>query len=130
MDLVTLHQARAHLRLDEVDSAGGPDDAWLELFIPAASGLVRNYLKQDRNLYEWERDSHGVIILDSHLEPIIALDSAGDPAVRPEVKAATLIYLAYMYRDRDCMEMEKWQQGYPPMPIVGLLYQLRDPALR
>lgn len=130
IELVTIEQARAHLRLDDVDSAGGPDDPWLATWIPAASGLVRNYVKQDRNLYEWERDSAGDVIFDSANEPTVELDTAGDPIVRKEVQAATLIYLGILFRDRDGVEMEKWDMGYPPRPVMALLHQLRDPALR
>lgn len=130
VELVTTVQARAHLRLDEGDSSGAPDDVWLETWIPAASELVRNYVKRDRNLYEWERDSHGDIIVDSAGEPIVVFDSAGRPIVRAAVRAATLLYLGILYRDRDGTEMEKWDPGYVPRPVMSLLYPLRDPALR
>ena len=39
LELVTIEQAREHLRLDS-DSDGGADDGWLAMFIPAASEAV------------------------------------------------------------------------------------------
>ncbi len=34
LELVTIDDARQQLRLDEIDSNGGADDAWLALAIP------------------------------------------------------------------------------------------------
>lgn len=94
-DLVTIAEARDHLRLD-ADSAGGADDGWLTIFIPAISQAVALWLKEEWRLYVPEVDSGGVVV-----------DSAGDPVpaeplvVKPVVKAAVLLELASVYRYRE-----------------------------
>ena len=94
-DLVTIAEARDHLRLD-ADSAGGADDGWLMIFIPAISQAVALWLKEEWRLYVPEVDSGGPV-----------LDSAGDPVpaeplvVKPVVKAAILLELASVYRYRE-----------------------------
>lgn len=100
MDLVTLAEAREHLRLD-ADSSGGADDAWLAMFIPAASEAVLSWLKVADRAYRPAVDSAGGVIYDSAGDPVPMLDSAGDPVVRYVVKAAVLIELASMYRYRE-----------------------------
>lgn len=91
-ELVSLTEARNHLRLD----TGTADDAWLNVFIPAISEAVLNWLKDEWRAYVPEEDSSGVIV-----------DSAGDPVpaepleARWSVKAAVLIELAWQYRYRD-----------------------------
>jgi len=98
MMLVTLAEARDHLRSDSVD-----DDADLTIKIHAASGAVINYLKSPAFIDE--------------------------SAVPFEVKAATLLLIGYLYKDRDGDEGGEYQQGYLPRPVTALLYPLRDPAL-
>ena len=94
-DLVTLQDAREHLRLDG-DSGGGADDAWLMIFIPAISQAVALWLKDSWRLYVQEVDSGGPVV-----------DSAGDPVpaeplvVKPVVKAAVLLELGSVYRYRE-----------------------------
>lgn len=100
MDLVSLDQARQHLRLDS-DSAGGADDSWLATFIPAVSEAVRLWLKDDWRQFEWTYDSNGDLILDSNGDPIPQTDSNGDEIVRAVVKAAVLIELSSLYRYRE-----------------------------
>lgn len=91
IELVTIDEARAHLRLDALD-----DDLWLTIFMPAISEAVANWLKDEWRLYVAEVDSGGVVV-----------DSSGDPVpavplvVRPVVKAATLIELSYQFRYRE-----------------------------
>lgn len=95
-DLVTIEEARQHLRLD-ADSSGGPDDLWLEIFIPAISEAVSLWVKDDARLYSPEIDSSGGVLLDSSGEPIPA-----EPlTVRPVVKAAVLLELSSVYRYRE-----------------------------
>ena len=95
IELVTIEEARAHLRIDDVDSDGSPDDLWLAIFIPAISEAVANWLKDEWRLYVAEVDSGGVVV-----------DASGDPVpavplvARPVVKAATLIELERQYRFR------------------------------
>lgn len=100
-DLVTIEEARTHLRIDDVDSFGGPDDAWLAIFIPAISESVLNWLKVPVRAYVPEVDSEGLPVLDSDGDPVPALDSNGDEIVRWSVKAAVLVELASQYRYRE-----------------------------
>lgn len=100
MNLVTLDQARQHLRLDS-DSDGGADDAWLTTFIPAVSEAVALWLKDEWRLYVPLLDSNGDVILDSNEDPVPQTDGGGNPVVRDVVKAATLIELSSQYRFRE-----------------------------
>ena len=100
LELVTIEDARAQLRLDEVDSDGGADDAWLALAIPGVSEAVRSWLKDDWRLYLPERDSDGVIVTDSDGDPVPAEDSDG-PIVHPTVRLAVLVELASQFRFRE-----------------------------
>lgn len=99
-DLVTLAEARAHLRLDFEEDSGdgfGPDDSWLEVFIPAISEAVAGWVKEDARLYVSATDSAGEPIIDSSGEPVPA-----EPlVVRPVVKAAVLLELSNVYRYRE-----------------------------
>lgn len=124
MMLVTVQQAKAHLRVDP-DWDG--DDEDIELKVHVASGLVLTYLKNHGVLYEYERDSDSEIVLDSDGEPTIAEDIDGK-VLRYEVKGAVLILTGILYRDRDGQEMVNWAQGYLPAPVTALLYPLRDPV--
>jgi hypothetical protein len=100
LELVTLEDARIHLRCD-VDSDGSPDDPWLALWIPAVSASVAQWLKDPWRLYEWETDSAGQVVRDSAGDPIPARDSSEEPIVLPNVRAAVLIELASQYRFRE-----------------------------
>lgn len=91
-DLITIDQAYAHLRID----AGGADDAWLQIFIPAICEAVSVWVKDDARLYLPEIDSSGMEVFDSAGEPI-----PDQPlTVRPVVQAAVLIELESQYRFR------------------------------
>lgn len=94
-DLVTIDQARSHLRTDTA-----ADDIWLETWIPAVSGAVLSWLKQDWRAYVAETDAEGNVIEDSNGDPIPLEDSNG-PVVKPVVKAACLIEIAWQYRFRE-----------------------------
>lgn len=108
--IVTLDQASEHLRRDTTD-----DDADLTLKIEAASKAVITFLKS------------GATFLDSQGD--VPLDSSGIPVVPEDIKAATLVLIGILYRDRDGQEMDKWKQGYLPFTVTALLYPYRDPAL-
>jgi hypothetical protein len=98
-ELVTKADAYEHLRLDH-DSNGSPDDAWLDVFIPAISEAVLGWLKDEWRAYVPEVDSSGEVVLDSNDDPIPALDSNGDITPRASVRAAVLIELERQYRFR------------------------------
>lgn len=124
MMLVTLAEAKRHLRVDFDD-----EDADITLRVHAASGAVLNYLKHRARAYSPELDSTGEPVYDSSGDPVPELDTAGDPVVAFEVKAAVLLMLGYLYRDRDENVGNAYQMGYLPAPVTALLYALRDPAL-
>lgn len=97
MKYITLEQARDHLRLDDDDA---DDQADLALKIEAASAMVANYLGA-------------------------AADFTEDD-VPPEVRAATLLMAAYLYRYRD--QDPGYVYGYLPTPVTSILYPLRSPS--
>jgi hypothetical protein len=101
LELVTIDDARQQLRLDEIDSSGGADDAWLALAIPGVSEAVRTWLKDDWRLYLPERDSDGAVITDTDGDPIPAEDSNGSPITHPTVRLAVLLELASQFRYRE-----------------------------
>lgn len=115
MMLVTLQEASDHLRRDTTD-----DNADLELKIRAASAAVLRYLK-DASPYE--RDSNGDVVVDSN----------GDPEVLFEVRAAVLLMLGELYKNREGEQggeiPTQWGYGYLPRPVVALLYPLRHPSM-
>lgn len=96
MDLVTLPEARMQVRTDTT-----ADDAWLSLWITTISDSVMSWLKNEWRAFELLEDSSGEVIVDSAGIPVVALDSAGLPTVRPRVKAAVLVELAMQYRFRE-----------------------------
>lgn len=128
MMLVTLQEASEHLRRDTVD-----DDQDLTLKIHAASALVLNYLKREALAYEPERDPMGGVIFDDDGYPVPALDEDGNPVIRYEVRAAVLLMLGELYKNREGEQggevPTQWGYGYLPRSVVALLYSLRNPAL-
>lgn len=90
MNLVSLQEAEAHLRLDN-----DAETSWLSVFIPVVSGAVATWLKDSWRLYvpSGFEDSQG--------NPIPAEDSEGTKFVDPVVKGAVLIELAQQFRFRD-----------------------------
>lgn len=111
MMLVTLEQAKSHLRVDY-----DFEDDLITAYVQGASGAVLNYLKVDGE--EW---------FDSSGDPL--LDSSGDSIVPYVIEAATLIMTHYLYRLRGDNKDNAYERGYLPMPVTALLYPHRDPAL-
>lgn len=126
IEFVTLGEAKDHLRATDHNA----DDGEITLLMRSASGAIKNYLRGTRAAYEQEQDQYGNDLYDSNDDPIYLYDSSGDRIVRYEVKAATLLMLGIFFRDREMVDMEKWQSGFLPAPVVSLLYPLRDPAMR
>jgi hypothetical protein len=114
--LVTLEQAKAHLRLEDETV-----DFDLNLKIHAASGAVLNYLKGANRF------------IQATVNGILAFDVDGDPIytdeVLFEVQAATLLMLGVLYVDRDGDKDHEYEPGYLPRSVTALLYPLRTPAL-
>lgn len=104
IDLASLAEAKLRLRIDTDD-----EDADLEVMLTAASGAVLAYLKRPDFV-----DGNGDVIAERI------------PAV---VKAATLLLVGYLYRNRDENPGGEFQLGELPHYVTALIYQLRDPAL-
>lgn len=123
MMYVTLARAKQHLNMDHDE-----DDSLIEVYIQAASGAVKTYLKS-ASPYEVERDSNDDPILDSSGDPIYVVDSSGDKVISYQVQSAVLLMIGFLYKDRDENPDQAFAQGYLPKPVTALLYGLRDPAL-
>lgn len=124
MKYVTLETAKQHLNMDH-----DLDDTLIEVYVQAASGAVKNYLKS-ASPYEVERDSNDDVIRDSSGDPVYVTDSAGGKIVSYPVRAAVLLMVGFLYKDRDENPDSAFDRGYLPRPVTALLYPLRDPALR
>lgn len=113
MMLVTLDQAKAHLRVDT-----DAEDEDLTLRIHAASVAVLAYLK-DSALQFTEADG----------SPLV--DSSGIVPVPYQVQVATLMLVGTLYgsRGEDGGQAAQIQMGYLPPIVTAMLYPLRDPAL-
>ena len=110
--LVTLDQAKKHLRMDHDD-----DDVMILEITYSASAVVLNYLKDIGN------DQ----FMDSSGDMIAGVD------VPWEIVAATLIMVGVLYRNptgEGGTINPAFTQGYLPPPVTAMLYPLRDPALR
>jgi hypothetical protein len=109
-ELVTLEQARTHLRTDS-----DADDAWLELMITVVSAAVFSWLKDEWRAYVPATDAEGNVIEDSNGDPIPFEDSNGY-TVKPLVAGAVLVELAQQYRFRDGSDAaavpSHWGHGY------------------
>ena len=123
MMYVTLDRAKEHLNMDH-----DQDDNLITVYVQAASGAVKNYLKS-ASPYEVERDSNDDPILDSSGDPVYVVDSNGDKEVSYPVQAAVLLMVGFLYKDRDENPDSAFDRGYLPKPVTALLYPLRDPAL-
>lgn len=122
MMYVTLARAKQHLNMDHDE-----DDTLIEVYVQAASGAVKNYLKS-ASPYEVERDSNDDPTLDSSGDPVYVVDSSGDKLVSYPVQAAVLLMVGFLYKDRDENPDSAFDRGYLPRPVTALLYPLRDPA--
>lgn len=120
----TVDEARTRQRVDDGDS-----DADVTAFIEAASESIRLHIRPTLP-WEMELDSSGNPVLDSAGNPIYVEDSSGVRQVRPLVKQATLYLLGCYFKDRDGQQPELWPQNSLPLPVVGMLCQLREPILR
>lgn len=101
--IISLHEARDHLRSDTED-----DDGDLTLKIWAASSAVLTYLNLE------------------------SADEIPDAAINA-AKIATLMLVGEFYRNREGAQdgdiPEPFGYGYLPRPVVAILYPHRDPAL-
>jgi len=130
MDLVTLQDARNHIRTDS-----DADDAWFAVWIPAISQAVMSWLKEDWRAFEPILDENGNPLLDSNGDAIPFEDSDGDRTVKPMVRAACLIELAQQYRFRDgagaAAVPSEWGHGYVlGAGATSLLVSVRKSTVR
>jgi hypothetical protein len=119
MKLITLAQAKAHLRAEST----AVEDDQIEEFVEAASAAVVNYLKSGADAF-----------LNTAGLPEELTDTSGDVLeyIAPDVvKAATKILVGALFRNRDSKDpaADGWRDGYLPPAVTALLYPLRDPAL-
>lgn len=127
MDLVTLQQAREHLRSDTDD-----DDADLKLKISAASSAVLAYITA--SVWEPQRDEEGRPIIGQDGKEAPLLDGDGKKVVRTAVQQATLLAVGSFYRERDGSQEHQveGQFGYGyalPRSATAQLYHLRQPTV-
>ncbi|HFQ7085833.1 TPA: head-tail connector protein [Raoultella planticola ATCC 33531] len=106
IELVTLIQAKEHLRID--DDAG---DADLLLKIQAGSAVLLSYIQGSRDKVV---DGDGNLI-------------QGEPLLR--MQESLLRLLGYLDRNRCGEEEEKLMQGELPLSITMLIYDLRQPTI-
>lgn len=134
MDLVTIDEARAQLQIDADGANGSPHDAWLAIWIPAISGAVMAWLKDEWRAFALERDTDGKPLLDSNDEPIPLVDSNGIRTVLPMVKGAVLVELAQQFRYREGTDAAQvpahWGHGYTlGIGATALLTPLRKTTI-
>jgi len=112
--LVTLDEARVHLRRDEDDVGADLD---LQAKIMGASEAVLSYIKASADTF---LDTAGQVLVDS----------AGTPIGVPDVvRSATLIMVGYLDRVRDDDPDKAFRPGFLPTPVMALLYPLRTPTV-
>ena len=100
MAIVTLSQAKSHLREDSNDR-----DADITLKLAAAEAAVREYITEDED--DW--------------------GTAGPPAT---VQAAVLLMLGDLDANRGDQEQAQGPaDGYLPKAVTNLLYRHRDPSM-
>lgn len=114
IELVTLDQAKAYCQVTGLTQ----HDMALTTLIRGCSRSVLGYLKLDEDAY---LNSDGTMDIET--------DTLGYSEVPEEVQNAVLYFVALIFRDRDGVEMEKWQQGYLPFPVMNMIYHLRDPTI-
>lgn len=98
LELVTMDQARAQLRMD---ADVGAEDLWLQDAIQDVSDAVAAWLKDSWRLYVIARTEDGSPVLDSNDDPVAEVDDNDLPLVRPAVRRAVLLEVASQYRFRE-----------------------------
>lgn len=110
-NLVTKDEAAAQLMLDT--DAHGP---WLDIWIPAITNAIALWLKDEWRLYVLALDTAGEPIILSSGDPLLEIDTSGNPIAKPVVKAAALVELAQQFRFRDGDQApavpSHWGHGY------------------
>lgn len=126
MKLITLSQAKAHVRVDH-----DAEDTQIEEFIEGASSAIINYLKSGADTFLNTLGLPEEIYNDASPPEVIGY------AVPPEVQTATKILVAELFKNREAKQDGEiggtlgipHGYGYLPRSVVMLLFPLRDPAL-
>ena len=95
-NLVEIHDARVHVRADDMDS-----DEWFAFWIPLVSEIIASWLGDTWRLYELQRDDNGDIVKDENGTPVPMLDAFGEPIINRLVRGAALVELADIYTNRE-----------------------------
>ena len=95
-NLVEIHDARVHVRADDIDS-----DKWFEFWIPLVSELIASWLGDTWRLYELARDDNGDLITNENGVPEPMRDAFGEPIINRLVRGAALVELADIYANRE-----------------------------
>lgn len=119
--LITLDEAKAHLRVDH-----NLDDDDIEDAIEDASAAVLAYIGDNQYLF-----------LDTGGDALDLEDTSADQAgLRAQAlcKRATKLLVGTFYRYRDgaaeTVQVDsRFGYGYLPQPVTALLYSLRDPTV-
>jgi hypothetical protein len=118
--LVTLDEAKLHLRVDQDD-----DDDDITLKIEAASAAVLAYIQDSQYLF-----------LDTGGDELDLYDTSTDQAAHRAkhlCRQATLLMVGEFYRNREPTATdvvpERFGYGYLPRAVVALLTPLRVPTL-
>lgn len=106
IELVTLEEAKMHLRIDE-----DYDDPDLTLKIQGGSAALLAYIQGSRDKVV---DESGDLI-------------EGESLTR--MQTALLVLLGYLDRNRGAEEEEKLKQGELPFAVSMLIYDLRRPTI-
>lgn len=106
--LVDLRMVKRRLHIEE-DNHDDDDD--LEALIIQSSRMMIGYLKSAADVF---LDDDGAILIDS---------------VQPEVQAATIRLVGYLYRSPDNDIEAAFSHGNLPWSVTALVYHLRDPAM-
>lgn len=110
VDLVSLDQVKAHLRLTGITLPAADSDL-LELYVLHATATVIDYIARPDD--DW----------------IAEIEAWTDETVPPAVQAAILLQVAELYRFRGDEDAPKRENGFLAPQIVTFLCRYRDPAV-
>jgi len=113
--LVTLAQAKAHLRVSDWGESPGPEDLDIQLKINAATAIVITYIDRSDD-EDWSEE----------------IQSWTEETVPGDIQAAVLCMVEYLYRFRGgdvLTDAPKSQHGWLPPDVVNYLTRWRDPAV-
>ncbi|MBI0275667.1 phage gp6-like head-tail connector protein [Hafnia alvei] len=107
IELVTLVEIKEHLRDD-----GNANDAEYLMFNQAGSAAILSFIQGNR---ERVIDSDGKVIKGTE--------------ILARLKVALLVLIGWLDRNRGGEDEEKLMQGYLPISVTMLIYDLRRPTI-